>query len=134
MNESNLAGQESVVTPSPIYFPYDVYFADSETSPATVAKVEAHLMRLQRYYDRITDCKVIIRIPHKHGGLRFYHIHIQLDVPGKRLAVSREPEADDNHTDIKMALKIAFDKMHHQLVEFTRVRRGGVKAHRPRTV
>ena len=133
MNDPNLAGQESVADPSPIYFPYDVSFADCEISPATVTKVEEHLMRLQRYYDRITDCRVIIRIPHKHGGLRFFHVHIQLDVPGKRLAVSREAEANDDHTDIKMALKIAFDKIQHQLIEFTRVRKNGAKARRPRT-
>ncbi len=133
MNESNLAGQESVAGTSPIYFPYDVSFADCEISPATVANVEDHLIRLQRYYDRITDCRVVIRIPHKHGGLRFFHIHIQLDVPGRRLAVSREPEANEDHTDIKMALKIAFEKMQHQLIEFTRVRKGGAKARRPRT-
>jgi ribosome-associated translation inhibitor RaiA len=131
--ESNLAGQESEAAVSPIYFPYDISFADCEPSPATIAKVEEHLTKLQRYYDRITDAKVIIRIPHKHGGLRFFHIHLQLDVPGKRLAVSREPEANDDHTDIQTALKIAFEKLQHQLVEFARSRNGGSKARRFRT-
>jgi ribosomal subunit interface protein len=121
VNEQTLARQESEEQ-SAIYFPYDISFADCESSPATIAKIEGHLAKLERYYDRITDCKVIVRIPHKHGGLRFFHVHIQLDVPGKRLAVSREPEATDDSTDIGAAIKIAFEKITHQLVEFTHAR------------
>ncbi len=121
MNEQTLAGQESEVQ-SAIYFPYDISFADCDTSPATITKIEGYLAKLERYYDRITDCKVIVRIPHKHGGLRFFHVHIQLDVPGKRLAVSREPEATDQSTDIGHAIKVAFERITHQLVEFTHAR------------
>ncbi len=122
MNESTLARQESEPQSNAIYFPYDISFADCESSPATIAKIEEHLVKLERYYDRITDCKVFVRIPHRHGGLRFFHVHIQLDVPGKRLAVSREPEATDDNTDIQQAIKIAFDRITHQLVEFTKAR------------
>lgn len=121
MNDQTLARQESEERPE-IYFPYDISFADCETSPATIAKIEAHLAKLERYYDRITDCKVIVRIPHRHSGLRYFHVHIQLDVPGKRLAVSREPEAKEDATDIGTAIKIAFEKITHQLVEFTHAR------------
>lgn len=106
-----------------IRFPYDISFADSESSPATVAKIEKYLAKLDRFYDRITDCKVFVRIPHKHGGARFFHIHIQLDLPGKRIAVSREPEANDDHTDIQMAIKDAFDKAIRQMEDFVRVRK-----------
>ena len=111
-----------------IYFPYDISFADCETSPATVTLIEEQLAKLERHYDRITDCKVFVRIPHKHGGLRFYHIHIQLDVPGKRLVVSREPEERDNHSDIQIAVKDAFQKLTRQLEDFARVRNKEHKA------
>ncbi len=108
-----------------IPFSYDISFADSESSPATRLQIEEQLLRLSRVYDRVQDCKVVVRIPHK-GGLKQFHINIQLAVPGKRIAVSRDPEVTDSHTDISLAVKDAFNKAIRQLESFTRMR----KAHR----
>ena len=120
---------ESPVSPglSPsIRFPYDISFADSDTSPATVEKIESYLAKLDRHYDRITDAKVFIRIPHNHGP-KLFHIHIQLDVPGKRLAVSRDSEMDDSHAAIQASIKDAFAKITRQLDDFVKQR----KDHKP---
>jgi ribosome-associated translation inhibitor RaiA len=105
-----------------IPFPYDISFVDSSPSDAVRFQIEEHLSRLGRFYDRITDCRVIIRIPHKHGGARFFHIHLQLDVPGKRLAVSREPEVKDEHTAVRIAIRDAFHKLTRQLEDFVKAR------------
>jgi putative sigma-54 modulation protein len=122
VKETEITPSNADASPPDIGFEYDISFADSETSPATRVKIEEHLARLQRHYDRITFCKVFVRIPHKHGGLRFYHIHIELDVPGKRIAVSREPEANDSHSDIQIAIKDAFAKLTRQLEDFIKTR------------
>ena len=122
MKEPTSAGPLTQIA-QPISFPYDITFADSEASPATRAKIEEYLTRLERHYDRIIDCKVFVRIPHKHGGVRFFHIHIQLDIPGKRIAVSREPEINDDHVDPQMAIKDAFDKVMRQLDDYVKFRR-----------
>ncbi len=108
-----------------IYFPFDVSFVDCDTSASTRELVEKHLTKLARFYDRITDCKVAIRIPHKHQHTtsRIFHVHVQLDVPGKRLAVSREPELNREHSDISMALRDAFQKIIRQLEDFIRTRK-----------
>lgn len=121
MKEVNPLDTDTAVPTVP--FPYDISFADSAPSPATRVKIEEQLMRLSRFYDRIQDCKVFVRIPHKHGGLRQFHINIQLDIPGKRIAVSRDPEVNDSHSDIKMAIKDAFDKAIRQLEDFLKLRR-----------
>jgi ribosome-associated translation inhibitor RaiA len=104
-----------------IRFPYDISFADSDTSPATSEKIESYLARLDRHYDRITDAKVFVRIPHNHGP-KLFHIHIQLDIPGKRLAVSRDTEVDDSHAAIQTAIKDAFQKITRQLDDFVKLR------------
>src|ERR1700694_6023143 len=75
-----------------IYFPYDISFPDTAPSDAIRFQIVQYLAKLGRLSNRITDCKVVVRIPHKRSGKRFFHIHAALDLPGKRIAVSREPE------------------------------------------
>lgn len=121
-------GSADTEIPRPsISFPYEINFPDSETSPATVTKIEEHLSKLERFYDRIMNCKVFVRIPHKHGGVRMFHVHIHLDVPGKRLAVGRDIEVDDSQLDIQLAIKTAFSKITRQLEDYVNWR----KEHKP---
>lgn len=108
--------------PAEIPFPYDIRFVDTESSDAVKFQIEEQLARLAHHYDRITHARVLVRIPHKHGHNRFFHIHVQLDIPGRRLAVSREPEANEKHTDIRLALKDAFQKLIRQLEDYTEAR------------
>lgn len=103
-------------------YPYDISFVDCETSPSTRDLIEEYLARMAHFYDRITYARVFVRIPHKHGGVRFYHIHVQLDVPGRRLTVSKEPEANDAHTDVRLAVRDAFAKLTRQLEDFVKHR------------
>lgn len=104
-----------------IYFPYDVRFVDSETSPAVVQQIEDHLLKLSRLYNRIVDCRVAVGIPHKRAT-RAFSVHVQLDVPGKRIAASREPGPLEDHNDIQLAVSDAFHKITRQLEDFLRAR------------
>lgn len=122
MKEFNTAQvPDESAAPAAIRFPYDISFADCDTSPATMTRIESYLAKLNRHYDRITDCKVFVRIPHNHGP-KIFHIHIQLDIPGKRLAVSRDTEMDDSHAAIQSAIKDAFKKITRQLEDYVSAR------------
>jgi hypothetical protein len=115
---------ESSAAVSWVPFPYDISFADCASSEATRMKIEEQMLRLARVYDRIQDVKVVVRIPHRHGSLRQFHINIQVDVPGKRIAVSRDPEVGDDHMDIGMAIRDSFTKAVRQLECFAKLKRG----------
>ena len=109
-----------------IPFPYDIRFTDSEASAAVRFQIEQQLVKLSRVYDRITDCRVAVMIPHKHSATRHFHIQIQLDIPGKRLAVSRDPEASDDHVQVGRAVSDAFHKLTRQLEDFLKARNRAV--------
>lgn len=126
MKETTNAASIPAASESTIRFPYDITFADSATSPATVERIETYLAKLDRHYPRITDAKVFVRIPHKTGP-KLFHLHIQLDIPGKRLAVSRDVEVDDSHAEIQTAIKDAFQKITRQLDDYVKIR----KDHKP---
>lgn len=105
-----------------IPFPYDIAFVDTDTSDAVRDQIEEHLGRLTHFYDRITYARVNVRVPHKHGGVRMFHIHIEVDVPGRRLAATREPELNDKHCDPRLAIRDAFHKITRQLEDFVKQR------------
>lgn len=108
-----------------IPYPYEITFVDSETSPAIRQQIEENLTRLAHFYNRITFAHVYVRIQHKRRlSARQFHIHVQLDVPGRRLAASREPDANDRHLDIQRAVRDAFHKVTRQLEDFVKYRNG----------
>lgn len=110
--------------------PLQVTYRDLAPSPAVTARIREKAGKLERFYDRITACRVVIEAPHahRHKG-RIYHVRIDLTVPEGELVVSREHHDRADHTDLYVALRDAFDAAGRQLKAYARRRRGGVKAH-----
>lgn len=119
MKPATVDSEEQILVP----FPHEIAFVDCDNSPAVRSFIEEQLAKVAHYYDRITFGRVNVRIPHKHGGVRMFHIHIQLDLPGKRIAVSREPEIDEKHSDPKAAIRDAFQKLTRELKDFAGTRK-----------
>ncbi len=86
--------------------------------------------KLERYFDRITGCRVVIEQPHRHhrkGNL--YQVRIDLTVPGSEIVVNREPPAHQADEDIQVAVREAFDTARRELEDYVRRMRGQVKPH-----
>jgi len=78
---------------------------------------------LDMFYPRILTCRVTLEAPvnhHRQGGP--YRVSLDLDVPGKVIAVNHR-EADDLH----VAIRKAFEAAQRQLEDHARVQRGQVK-------
>ena len=99
-------------------FYYEIDYPDSEPSPATTARIEGYLKKIDVLYDRITSCHVAVRIPHKHQKKHFFHVHIRLEIPGKNIIVDREPEVNVKHTNINIAVHDAFRKLTRKLEDY----------------
>jgi ribosome-associated translation inhibitor RaiA len=100
-------------------------------SPALTDAIRKKAAKLERFYDRITACRVSIEVPHRHQHQgRRYQAHIQLTVPGKVLVVSHDSE-DRSHEDPYVAVRDAFDAARRQLEDYARLHRGDVKTHAP---
>ena len=81
--------------------------------------------KLERYYDRVMSCRVVLELAgrHKRKGKQF-SVRIDLKVPGGELAVTREHDAD-----LQVALRDAFDAARRRLEDYARGQRGDVKRH-----
>ena len=94
-------------------------------SDALQGAIRRKAERLERYYDRIIGCRVVLELAARHQRKGRQHaVHITLKVPGSELAVTREHDED-----LQVALREAFSAARRRLEDYARVRRGDVKRH-----
>jgi ribosomal subunit interface protein len=95
---------------------------------ANEAKIRKHITKLEKFSDRISDCRVVIAVPHRHHHQgNIYHVQINLTVPGSELVVNRQPPAQQTHEDLHVAIRDAFENAERQLKEYAQLRRGEIK-------
>ncbi|WP_310414290.1 HPF/RaiA family ribosome-associated protein [Chamaesiphon sp. OTE_8_metabat_110] len=94
------------------------------------AKIRKHITKLEKFSDRLSDCRVVIAVPHRHHHQgNIYHVQINLTVPGSQLIVNRQPQTPQTHEDLDVAISDAFENAERQLKEYTQLRRGEIKTH-----
>jgi ribosomal subunit interface protein len=110
--------------------PLQITFRDMAPSAAIEARIRDRAADLERFYDRITRCHVVVHAPHRrhHQGTLF-HVRIDVTVPGGELIVNREPAAHRAYEDVYVAIRDAFDAVRRQLEDYARRERGAIKAH-----
>jgi len=110
-----------------------IAFHNVESSAAVEAAIRERFAKLEKLYDRMTACRVSVEALHKqHRTGNVYQVHITMVVPGRELAVSREPkDAHEKYAnpDIYTSIRDAFEAAERQLLEFKRQQRGEVKQH-----
>jgi ribosomal subunit interface protein len=107
--------------------PLQISLHGIEHSDALYNAIKDKAERLDRYYDRIMSCRVVLELAgrHKRHGKQFT-AHIDLMVPGGEIVVTKE---HDEKLDI--ALRDAFDAARRRLEDYARGQRGDVKQHAP---
>jgi hypothetical protein len=121
-----------------------------ESSPALTDRVRREAARLERYFDRMTYCRVVIDRPHhhhRHGAA--FDVHIEIGVPRDKLVVHHVPsghrvleeegaassskslEVKPAISDPYVAVRDAFIAARRLLEDYARRLRGDVKRHAP---
>jgi ribosomal subunit interface protein len=110
--------------------PLQISFRDMEPSAAVEARIRERAAKLDRYYDRIMTCRVVVEAPHRrHHQGKLYHVRVDVTVPQGELVVSREPVDRHAHEDVYVAIRDAFDATQRRLANYARRQRGDVKIH-----
>jgi ribosomal subunit interface protein len=97
---------------------------DIELTDAIKAEITEKAEKLNKYYERIMRCSVVIESPkrHQHEG-KLYSINIYLTVPGGgELVVKRE-----SNKDLYIAIRDSFQAARRKLEDFARQQRNDVK-------
>lgn len=110
--------------------PVQITFRNMAPSPAAEAHIRERADALDRYFGRITACRVVVEASTRRQRKgRLYHLRVDLTVPGGEIVVKRDPSEHHAHEDILVAVRDAFDAARRQLEDHTRVSRGDVKDH-----
>jgi ribosome-associated translation inhibitor RaiA len=128
--------------------PLQVTFRNMQASAAVEARIKSEAAKLDRYYPRVTSCRVIVEAPHRHQKRgELFHVCIELRVPCADLVVRHEPtlhrtskqletakfskrsEIQAPHKDVYVAVRDAFKAARRQLEAHVRRMRGDVKMH-----
>ncbi len=112
--------------------PLQITARDIDLTDAIRAEIKEKAEKLDKFYDRITRCKIVVESPRRHQREgKLYSVHIYMTVPGSELVVKRELDKD-----LYVALRDAFRDIRRKLEDFVSEQRKDVKYHEeaPRAV
>jgi ribosomal subunit interface protein len=110
--------------------PLQITFRHMDPSEAVESKIRERAGKLEKFYDQIMGCHVVVEAPHKHqhkGGL--YWVHLDITVPDGELVVNRNPSQRSSHEDVYVAIRDTFDVARRRLEDHARRQRQNVKTH-----
>lgn len=114
---------------------FNVTFRDFDSSDAVRDAIQSRVERLETMKARVMTCDVVVSLPHKHPHKAAnFHVEIKAHIPGDTIVINREPEKDDSHTDIYIAINDAFDALERKLDSKLERQRGHVKTHARKTL
>lgn len=110
--------------------PINIAFQGLPASEAVQRAVWRHGAELEKFYDRIVGCRVVIAAPHRrqHKGT-LYSVRVDLTVPGEEIIINRDHHLSHAHENVYIALCDAFHAARRVLEDHVRRARGQVKAH-----
>jgi len=107
--------------------PLEIAFHNLQPSEALEADIRRRVAKLEKLYPRLIGCRVSVEALHQqHQSGNVYEVHITLSVPGRDLAVSREPHKARQryaNPDAYVSVREAFDAAERQLGQFKEKRR-----------
>jgi cold shock CspA family protein/ribosome-associated translation inhibitor RaiA len=102
--------------------PVEITFKEMERSDAVETRIRELATKLERVYDRVMRCDVMVETPHRHQHKgRQYHCRVRLTVPGgKEIVSSHDPGPDEAHEDVYVAIRDSFNAAKRQLEDYAR--------------
>lgn len=110
--------------------PLQITFRDIPPSEAIEAKIRQQAEKLNRFYDNIMSCRVVVEAPHRHHHQgTIYHVRIDLTVPQGELVINRNPSQNQAHENLYVAIRDAFAVARRRLKSYAAVQRNETKVH-----
>lgn len=114
--------------------PLEIAFKGLDKSRAIEAKIAEKAARLERHFDRMTHCRVVVSAPNKHAHKgKVYEIKIDIGIPGSApLIVTHEAAVAQASESLQIAIRDAFSAAQRRLDEIQEKMDGSAKAERSR--
>jgi ribosomal subunit interface protein len=103
--------------------PLQITFRNVQSSSAVEATIREQAEKLEKFYDRITSCRVVVDAPHRHHNKgKLYQVQIELNVPQNKLVVNHHPSDEPSHENLYNAVRDAFDTAKRQLQAYAKLK------------
>ncbi len=114
--------------------PLEISFKGLDKSAAVEAKIAEKAAKLEKHYDRMTHCRVVVSAPNKHAHKgKIYEIKIDIGIPEHAPVIVTHESAVGNATeDLSVALRDAFLAAQRQLDDTVSRIKNGAKNERGR--
>ncbi len=112
--------------------PLQIAFKDMDSSPFLEAQIRTRVEKLKRVHQAITNCRVVLSIPHRAAasGKLPLEIALEVNIPNHNTLVARDEEPrHDAKQDHTLVINRVFDVMERQLEQANRIDKGIVKHH-----
>jgi ribosomal subunit interface protein len=94
----------------------EITWHNIEPLPQVAKRIDQRIRRLEKFFDRITRCHVVVEAPHqRHQQGNEYEVRLDVTIPGGELSINRKPGDIHAHTDVLVAIRDAFDAMERKL-------------------
>jgi cold shock CspA family protein/ribosome-associated translation inhibitor RaiA len=125
--------------------PVQVTFRNIDNPAGLEEIVQKEAANLDRFYDRISSCRVVVERPQRAPSSTIYHVRIDLTLPNGELVVKHTPTLHGSTQDLKegkskreaksvlehknpqRAIREAFQEMRRRLQDYSRRQVGFVK-------
>lgn len=89
----------------------DIHFHGLEKSDAIEAKVRDKVAKLNRHFDRMSACRVVLEAPQRNAAkAKQFRVRIEITVPsGSPIVVTHDREGSSAHEDLPLAIRDAFE-------------------------
>jgi len=110
--------------------PVQITFRHMDPPESAERQIHARVEELERFYPRITACHVVLEADHRrHQQGKLFQVRVEVTVPGRVIAVGRDPAEHHAHEDAHVAIRDAFDAVRRRLEDHARRARGDEKTH-----
>jgi len=107
--------------------PVHVSFHNLDHSDAIDAYIRAEAEKLDKFFDRITACHVVVEAPYRHQRKgKLYRVSVDVVVPGAELATTQSRTKHAAQADLHVAVRDAFRAARRRVQD--RARRGRATA------
>jgi cold shock CspA family protein len=125
--------------------PVQVTFRNIPNPAGLEDYVQQEAAKLERFYNRISSCRVIVERPQRAASSKLFHVRIDLGVPNGELVIKHTPSLHSTLQDTQQeksrpearavlvlkdprrAIHDAFEEMRRRLQDYARCRRREIK-------
>lgn len=95
--------------------PLQITYRDMDASDGLDSEIRRRATELEKYFDRIIRCRVIVEAPSQHHRTgQDYQVRIELSVPGQELIAGDR----DGNEDVYVALRDSFATAERELKKY----------------